>query len=51
MQNDLLLTTFPDPEEVQKALIVLENLGGEYKLIIPKPALSRVALPALVMSR
>ena len=51
MQNDLLLTTFPDPGEFQKALIVLENLDGKYELIIPKPALSRVALPALVMSR
>ncbi|MFH1029355.1 MAG: (Fe-S)-binding protein [Pseudomonadota bacterium] len=51
MQNDLILTTFPDPDEVQKALIVLENLGSEYELIIPKPALSRVALPALVMNR
>ena len=51
MQSDLLLTTFPDPVEFQKALAVLENLGGEYELIIPKPALSRIALPALVMSR
>ncbi len=51
MQNDLLLTTFPDPEELQKALIVLENLAGEYELIIPQPALSRIALPALVVSR
>ncbi|PIP09110.1 MAG: hypothetical protein COX51_00500 [Syntrophobacteraceae bacterium CG23_combo_of_CG06-09_8_20_14_all_50_8] len=51
MQNDLLLTIFPDPDEFQKALIVLGNLGGEYELIIPKPALSRVALLALVMSR
>jgi ArsR family metal-binding transcriptional regulator len=51
MQSDLLLTTFPDPDELQKALIVLENLAGEYEMIIPKPPLTRVALPALVMSR
>ncbi len=51
MQNDLLLTTFPDPDEFQKALMVLENLGGEYELIIPQPVLFRVALPALVVSR
>jgi ArsR family metal-binding transcriptional regulator len=46
-----MLTTFPDPAELQKALAVLEDMGDEYELIIPKPALIRVALPALVMSR
>jgi len=46
-----MLTTFPDPAEVQKALAALKDLGEEYELVIPQPALSLVALPALVMSR
>jgi len=51
MPNDLMLTTFPDAAEAQKALAVLEDMGDEHEVIIPKPVLSLVALPALIMHR
>jgi ArsR family metal-binding transcriptional regulator len=51
MSNDLLTTTFPSLKEFQRATDVLEKLSAEYDILNPSPALSLVALPALVMSR
>ena len=51
MNTDLMVTTFPTQEELDRAVAVLETLTAAYELIEPSPALSLVALPALVMSR
>jgi ArsR family metal-binding transcriptional regulator len=51
MNNDLFTTTFPAQEELNQAVMVLESMGAAYKRIEPSPALTLVALPALVMSR
>jgi ArsR family metal-binding transcriptional regulator len=51
MNADLFATTFPSQEELNRAVTVLETLGAAYERIEPGPALSLVALPALVMSR
>ena len=51
MNADLFATTFPSREELNQAVAVLETMGADYELIEPSPALSLVALPALVMSR
>lgn len=51
MNADLILTTFPTREELNRAVAVLETMGAAYERIEPSPALSLVALPALVMSR
>jgi ArsR family metal-binding transcriptional regulator len=51
MNADLMLTTFPAREELNRTLAVLEDRGAAYERIEPSPALSLIALPALVMSR
>lgn len=51
METDILVTTFPVLTEFQRALTVLNTIGAAYQRIDPTPALSRVAVPALVMSR
>jgi len=51
MSTDLTVTTFPAPEELNRAVTVLETLGALYQRIEPSPEQSLVALPALVMSR
>ncbi|MCX5830290.1 MAG: hypothetical protein NT140_00090 [Deltaproteobacteria bacterium] len=51
MNADLILTTFPAQEELNRAVAVLETIDAAYERIEPSPALSLVALPALVMSR
>ena len=51
MSADLFATTFPSREELNRALTILETIGAAYERIEPSPALSLVALPALVMSR
>ncbi len=51
MSGDALLTTFPNSEEFQKALIALDHLNREHGIVIPGPGFSLVAVPALVMSR
>jgi ArsR family metal-binding transcriptional regulator len=51
MEGELLTTTFPSREELERALSTLEALGCSYLRIDPTPPLSRVALSALVMSR
>ena len=51
MNADLFATTFPSREELNRAVTVLETIGAAYERIEPSPALSLVALPALVMSR
>jgi ArsR family metal-binding transcriptional regulator len=51
MSNDLFTTTFPFLEEFQKATDVLKKLNAKYDILKPSPALSLVAVPALVMSR
>ena len=51
MENDLLLTTFPVPAEFRRASRVLDSFGAVYERIDPTPALSLVAVPALVMKR
>ena len=45
------MTTFPTREELEKAVKVLDAIGDPYGRINPSPALSLVAVPALVMSR
>ncbi len=51
MPDDLLTTTFPARTEFQRAIAILETTGAAYEVIEPNPALSLVAIPALVMSR
>lgn len=51
MATDLLVTTFPVLTEFQRASTVLNTMGAAYERIDPTPALSLVAVPALVMSR
>jgi ArsR family metal-binding transcriptional regulator len=51
METDLLLTTFPVLTEFQRASTVLNTIGAACERIDPTPALSLVAVPALVMSR
>jgi ArsR family metal-binding transcriptional regulator len=51
MEDNLFLTTFPIQEELEKVVEALNAIGAAYKQISPSPALSRVAVPALVMSR
>lgn len=50
-EDPLLQTTFQHPRELGRALEALERLGVPHERILPSPALERVALPALVMSR
>jgi ArsR family metal-binding transcriptional regulator len=51
MESNLFLTTFPAKEESQKAAEALNAIGAAYERIVPSPALSRVSVPALVVSR
>jgi ArsR family metal-binding transcriptional regulator len=51
METDLLVTTFPVLSEFQRASTVLNTTGATCERIDPTPALSLVAVPALVMSR
>lgn len=51
MADDLLITTFPAQSEFQKTMVGLDALGARYRLIVPSPALSLVALPGLVVAR
>ena len=51
METDLLVTTFPALSEFQRALAVLNAMGAACDRIDPTPALSLVAVPALVVSR
>lgn len=51
MEDELLTTTFPSREELQRALNTLEALGWGYLPIDPTLPLRRVAVSALVMSR
>jgi ArsR family metal-binding transcriptional regulator len=48
---DLMVTTFPAREELNRAVAVLETISAAYERIEPSPALSLVGQPALVMSR
>jgi hypothetical protein len=50
-EHDLLTTTCPSREELDRALTALESIGAPYRRIDPTPPLARVALPALVVSR
>jgi len=51
MDADLFLTTCPVRAEFERAVSALRDLGAAYQRIDPTPALARVAVPALVMSR
>lgn len=51
MEKDQFVTTFPAKEEFEKAVEALDTIGAAYERIDPSPALSRVAVPALVMPR
>ena len=51
METDLFVTTFPVLAEFQRASRVLNSIGAVYERINPSPALSLVAVPALIMSR
>ena len=51
MESNLFVTTFPTREELEKAVKVLDAIGDPYERINPSPALSLVAVPALVMNR
>jgi ArsR family metal-binding transcriptional regulator len=51
METDLLVTTFPVLAEFQRASTVQNAISAACKRIDPTPALSLVAVPALVMSR
>ena len=51
MEADLLVTTFPVLSEFQRAFAVLDTMGAACERIDPTPALSLVAVPALVVSR
>ena len=51
MEPDLLVTTFPVLTEFQRASTVLNAIGAACERIDPTPALSLVAVPALIMSR
>ena len=51
METDLLVTTFPVLSEFQRAFTVLDSMGAACERIDPTPALSLVAVPALVVSR
>ncbi len=51
METDLLVTTFPVLTEFQRAFTLLNTMGAACERIDPTPALSLVAVPALVMKR
>jgi len=51
METDLLVTTFPVLSEFQRAFTVLDTMSAACERIDPTPALSLVAVPALVVSR
>ena len=51
MEPDLLLTTFPVLTEFQRASAWLKTIGATCERIDPTPALSLVAVPAIVMNR
>lgn len=51
MESDLLVTTFPVLTEFQRAAALLKTIDAACECIEPSPALSLVAVPALVMSR
>ncbi len=51
MNGELLTTTFAARTELDRALRALDADGAEYRRIEPTVALSRVAVPALVLSR
>ncbi|OHE23660.1 MAG: hypothetical protein A2X92_09885 [Syntrophus sp. GWC2_56_31] len=51
MEADLLVTTFPTMTEFQRALTALNAIGVACGRIDPTPALSLVAVPAIVMGR
>ncbi len=50
-EHDLLTTTFPSREELDRALTALEHLGAPYRRIDPTPPLAQVALPAVIVTR
>jgi len=50
-ETDLLTTTFPSREELDRALTALESIRAPYRRIDPTPPLGRVAVPALIVSR
>ncbi len=49
--DDLLTTTCPTLEELDRAMAALDRMGIPYRRIDPTPPLTRVALPALVVDR
>ena len=51
MDADLFLTTCPVRAEFERAVSALRNMGAAYLRIDPTPALARVAVPALLVSR
>ncbi len=50
MDDELLETTCPSRDEVDRAVTSLERTGAHYKRIDPPPPLTRVAVPALVVA-
>ncbi len=51
MDPDLFTTTCPVQAEFERAVSALRDMSAAYQRIEPTPALARVAVPALVMSR
>ena len=51
MKENLFTTTCPTRTELFQAVSLLDSLGAVYERIEPGPALSLVAVPALVMNR
>ena len=51
MAPDLFTTTCPVRAEFERAVSALRDMGAAYQRLDPTPALARVAVPALVMSR
>ena len=51
MDADLFTTTCPVRAEFERAVSALRDMGAAYQRIDPTPALARVAVPALVVSR
>ena len=45
------ITTFPHIEELEKAILKLEELQLPYEVIIPEPAYEKVGLPAIVLDK
>jgi ArsR family metal-binding transcriptional regulator len=51
MDADLFTTTCPVRPEFERAVSALNDMGAAYQRIDPTPALTRVAVPALVVNR